>query len=740
MKGHGKKTPPPSTTDAETETVINGTIERIIFLNEENDYTVVRFLPEMSNKSSVAVGYLGGLQPGENFQFTGEWMEDPRFGEQFKVKKFRIIYPSTEKGLINFLSSGLIHGIGKGYAERIVSTFGQDTLKIISEHPERLNEVRGLGEKRIVKLVAGWKEHYAVRDIMMFLQSYDISAAYASKIFKQYGFTSIDVVKSNPYRLATEVSGIGFISADKISQAMGIPEDSPMRIEAGILHAIGKMTEEGHVYIPMEDLKKTALLFLKCSEELLKEGIARLLAKGSLIQRKTSHHQDAVYPTQLLKAEEGVVSHYERLMNAKSPFAIPDPEKEILMEEERIGMQFSPAQKQALALGLSQKTLVITGGPGTGKTTIIRTLVDIFKNHHFTFLLAAPTGRASKRLAESTGCEAKTIHRLLEYNPKFNVFNRNDGNPLETEAVIIDEASMIDILLMYHLMEAIPPQAVFILIGDRDQLPSVGPGKVLTDVIHSNAVPFICLDTIFRQAEGSEIILNAHRINRGENLDLNNAREGNFFFIEKEDPASIVATLEEVVCERIPQGFGFNPTKDVQVLTPMHKTDMGVTNLNLLLQKRLNPNPKIQVRRHLNIAVGDKVMQTSNNYEKDIFNGDMGFIESIDDENQIVFIRFEQRIVEYSYAEMDDILLSYAITIHKSQGSEYGAVVIPITTHHYTMLQRNLLYTAVTRGKKLVVLIGTKKALYIAVKNSQIQNRYSDLESKLAVLKEKTSA
>lgn len=739
MKENGRKPKNTEISEPETEIVVNGTIERIIYLNEENDYTVVRFLPEMSNKSSVAVGYLGGVQPGENFQFTGEWMEDPRFGEQFKVKKFRIIYPSTEKGLINFLSSGLIHGIGKGYAERIVATFGSETLKVISEQPDRLNEVKGLGEKRIVKLVASWKEHYAVRDIMMFLQSYDISAAYASKIFKQYGFSSIDVVKTNPYRLATEVSGIGFISADKISKAMGIPEDSPMRLEAGILHAIGKLTEEGHVYVPMEDLKKNALNFLKCPEELLIQGIDRLLARGSLIQIKTSHHEDAVYPAPLLKAEEGVVNHYERLMKTRIPFALPDPERQILTEEERIGIQFSPAQKKALALGLSQKTLVITGGPGTGKTTIIRTLVDIFKNHKFTFLLAAPTGRASKRLAESTGCEAKTIHRLLEYNPKFNVFNRNESNPLETDAVIIDEASMIDILLMYHLMEAIPPHAVFILIGDMDQLPSVGPGKVLRDIIHSDAIPFIRLDTIFRQAEGSEIILNAHRINKGESLDLSNAREGNFFFIEKEDPASIVATLQEVVCERIPQGFGFDPVKDIQVLTPMHKTDMGVANLNLLLQKRLNPNPKIQVRRHLNIAVGDKVMQTSNNYDKDIFNGDIGFIERIDDENQIVFIRFEQRIVEYSYAEMDDILLSYAITIHKSQGSEYSAVVIPITTHHYTMLQRNLLYTAVTRGKKLVVLIGTKKALYIAVKNSQIQNRFSDLECKLAALRKNSA-
>ena len=717
------------------ETLLNGTIERIIYFNEENDYSVVRFFPENEEESRVAVGHLGGVQPGENFQFSGEWVTDPRFGEQFKVNKFRIIYPTTEKGIINFLSSGMISGIGKGYASRIVAKFGPDTIRIISEEPERLKEVKGLGERRIDALIASWKEHYAVRDIMMFLQGYGISAAFASRIFKQYGFDSIEILKTNPYRLATEVSGIGFLSADRISKSIGISEDSPMRIDAGIVYVLGKLTEEGHVFCPEAKLLEEAVEILKNPLEPIKDALERLLVKGSLFRQQTSKGETAIYLSSLLKAENGVVEHFKRLLLCHHGYSIPDPSQLVAEEEGKGQIAFSEAQKKAIELGLREKALVITGGPGTGKTTIIKTLVDLYKNHGIHFLLAAPTGRASKRLSESTGCETKTIHRLLEYNPKFNTFTRNDGNPLDADAVIIDEASMIDILLMYHLLEALPDKSILILVGDVDQLPSVGPGKVLRDVIASERIPTIKLDMIFRQAKGSEIIINAHHINRGEGISLENNKEGNFFFIQKNEPKEVVATIEELVCERIPARFGFDPVKSIQVLTPMHKTDMGVSNLNLILQKRLNPNKRVQVRRHLNIAIGDKVMQTSNNYDKDIFNGDIGFVEHIDEENQIVFVQFDGRRVEFSYGEMEDVILSYAITVHKSQGSEYEAVVLPVTTHHYTMLQRNLLYTAITRGKKLVVLVGSQKALGIAIRNNHIHTRYSDLEEKLKQLK-----
>ncbi|EKD26005.1 MAG: hypothetical protein ACD_79C01412G0003 [uncultured bacterium] len=716
----------------EDSVITNGIIERIVYYNSDSDYTVARFTSEIDNQSFTAVGYLGGLQPGENIQLTGSWVQDSRFGTQLKVSKYRVILPSTKKGIISFLSSGLIHGIGKRYAERIVEVFGEDTLKVISQNPQRLNEVRGLGEKRINNLLNSWKENYAVRDIMMFLQNYDISCAYAAKIYKRYGFDSIDVVKTNPYRLATEVTGIGFIMADKIASSMGIDSASPIRIEAGIIYVLWQLTENGHVYSLEKELVAEAEKILNVSSEIVSGILNSLVEKGTVIQNQNHKKENIIYLDSLLEAENGIVFNLRRLLEHKTKTHSIDAKLELEEAEKQSHISFSKAQSEAIFMGLSEKILVITGGPGTGKTTIIRTLVEIYKKHDLRFLLSAPTGRAARRLAESTLSEAKTIHRLLEFKPNLNMFSRNEENYVEAEVVIIDEASMIDILLMYHLLNAIPDNCIFILVGDVDQLPSVGPGKVLKDIISSGIIPTIKLDTIFRQEEGSKIILNAHRINSGEQLIFAQSPDDNFFFIQKENPEEILNMIEKLVVERIPAKFGFNPLKDVQILTPMYKSVLGVTNLNEKMQALLNPNEKIPVRRHLNIAVGDKVMQVVNNYEKDIYNGDIGFINSIDTDNQKVFINFDNRVVDYDFNEMDDVTLAYAITIHKSQGSEYNAVIIPVVTQHYTMLQRNLLYTAVTRGKKLAVLIGTKKALGIAIRNNHIQNRYSNLSMKLS--------
>ncbi|MBN2143108.1 MAG: ATP-dependent RecD-like DNA helicase [Candidatus Aureabacteria bacterium] len=714
------------------ETVLKGVVERIVYLNEETDYTVARINPVENGDPFTAVGHFSTVSEGENIEWRGEWIMDPRFGRQFKVFSYHIIYPTTEKGIIRFLSSGFIQGIGKKYAERIVKTFGIETIQIISGHPERLSEVSGLGDKRIARLISSWKEHFAVRDIMMFLQGYDISAAYAFRIYKMYGADAVEVVKANPYRLASEVQGIGFIYADKIARSMGIEPQSPFRIEAGLIYVLTQWMDSGHVYAPLSSLKKDAEKILQIGPEAVESGIKRLIDQNRISVQTTSQGESGIYLLPLLKAENSIVSHIKRILSVPSKLMISDKDTLLKKLEEESHITFSLCQRQALQTGMKEKMLVITGGPGTGKTTIIKTFVEIFKSQGLQFMLAAPTGRASKRLTEATGWGAKTIHRLLEYNPVFNQFAKNEDSPLEADAVIIDEFSMVDILLMYHLISAIPDHCLLIFVGDADQLPSVGPGTVLNDIIESRMIPTVKLNTIFRQAEGSGIILSAHRINQGEwfTPDLSVSYE-DFFFIRKSEPEDIASAIEELVCERIPNRFHFDPFRDVQVITPMYKSLVGVHELNLRLQARLNPNEKIQVRRNFTLAAGDKVMQTVNQYDKEIFNGDLGFVERIDPENQRVFISFDGKPVEFSFKEMDEVVLAYAITVHKSQGSEYSAVVIPVTTQHYTMLQRNLLYTAITRGKKLVVLVGTDKALHIAIKNNHPQSRCSDLASRL---------
>jgi len=717
--------------DASETAVINGSIESIIFQNPDNDFTVAKIIAELDKDLFTAVGHLGGVHPGENIQLSGKWINDPRFGKQLKIKKFRIIMPSTEKGIIKFLSSGLIYGIGKSFATKIVDTFGKETLNIISEQPHRLTEVKGLGEKRIQGLLKSWKEHYAIRDIMMFLQNFEISSAFASKIFRQYGFDSIEKVKSNPYRLAGDISGIGFLSADHIASSMGIEKDSNLRIEAGIVYVLEKLTDAGHIYLPLRSLISEALKILDTSNELLEENIGILLKKEMLLEKTDTNNEPIIYLRALYDAEEGVAHHIRRIISHEKNFCIINQKKEMEIASTKTHITFSNKQKSAIEMTLKEKMIVITGGPGTGKTTIIKTVVNIFDKYNLKLNLAAPTGRAAKRLSESTTFEAKTIHRLLEFNPRLNHFEKNGNNHLDVDVIIIDEASMIDLILMYHLVNAIPDHAVFILVGDVDQLPSVGPGKVLKDIINSKAVVSVRLDNVYRQETGSNITDIAHQINNGKQITVNNDKNDSFFFIQKNDNTKIPEMITELVSKRIPAKFGLDPLLQIQVLTPMHKTETGVISLNEKLQATLNKNERVSVRRHLSIAIDDKVMQTSNNYDKNIFNGDIGFVKFIDKQNQRAVISFDEKNVEFNFNELDDLVLAYAITIHKSQGSEYDAVVIPITTQHYTMLQRNLIYTAITRGKKLVILIGSMKALNIAIRNNRIQNRFSNLEEKL---------
>jgi exodeoxyribonuclease V alpha subunit len=715
------------------DVIVHGSIEKILYLNPENDFMVAKFFMEGAENSFTALGPFGVAHLGDALQLVGRWETDPKFGKQLRVINYRMRYPTTQKGIVNFLSSGKIDGIKRGYAERIVDTFGLETIRILSEHPERLSEVKGLGKKRAEKLLASWKENYAVRDIMMFLQDHDISASFASRIFKQYGFQSVEVLKQNPYRLAYEVTGIGFLSADKVAHAFGVQKDNPMRIESGLVYVLGKSTEHGHVFTPEAILMEEACILLKVEPDKICEGLEQLKSKGKVIEQISSKNEQVIYLPTLLSAEQGVVDHLRRLRATPATHRIENPEAVLEEASKRSFLQFAEAQRQAILCGLKEKGLVITGGPGTGKTTLLRTLVNIYVEQGLKVMLGAPTGRAAKRISESTGHEAKTIHRLLEFNPRFGGFIRNENNLLEADAVLIDEVSMLDLILLHHLLSALPDACRLILIGDVDQLPSVGPGTVLKDLLQSNILRSVRLETVFRQAEGSAIIINAHRINHGENLAKENSegQDDNFYFIRKAEPEAIAAAIEELVCNRIPQRFGFDPVKDIQVLSPMHKGIVGVAALNQKLQARLNLNPKIPVRRHLDLAVGDKVMQTANKYDKDIYNGDLGFVQTIDTENQNVTLLFDQKTVQCSFTEMDEIVLAYAITIHKSQGSEYPVVIVPVTTQHYTMLQRNLFYTAITRGKKLVILVGTDKALSMAIKNDQRDARYSDLAVKL---------
>jgi len=717
--------------------VIHGYLERITYYNEENHFTVARLQETGKRELTTIVGNLAGITPGESLKLTGKWVQDPRFGPQFRVERFETVVPATVNGIRKYLGSGLIRGIGPVMAKRIVNVFGLQTLDVIDRSPGRLTEVDGIGPKRVELITRAWADQKEIRGIMIFLQDHGISAAYAAKIYRQYGNASVEIVRTNPYRLAADVHGIGFITADRIARQVGIDPNSITRAEEGTLYVLNESTSEGHVYLPYETLVGRAAEMLEVSRDLVVEAVERLAA-----DRRVVREDEAVYLTPFYVAETKLAERLNALRDAHEP---PDPltrvprrvdtAQAIPWVEKRLGLRLAEKQAEAVSLAVSNKILVITGGPGTGKTTIIRAIISIFQALGARVLLAAPTGRAAKRMQEASGHEARTIHRLLEFSPGKGGFQRNQDFPLDADAVIVDEASMIDTLLMNSLVRAVPLSAVLILVGDTNQLPPVGPGNVLRDIIDSGRFGVVTLTEIFRQSRESRIVVNAHRINRGEFPDLSppdSGRPSDFYFIQEEDPETAVQTILKLCKVRIPRRFGYHPIRDIQVLTPMYRGLVGAANLNAELQNLLNPGKDGVVRGHRMFRTGDKVMQVVNNYQKEVFNGDIGRITAVHLEQQQLKVDFDGRAVSYEFSELDELVLAYAVSVHKAQGSEYPVVIMPVMTQHYVLLQRNLVYTGVTRGRNLVVLVGTKKALAIAIRNDEPRRRYTRLRERLA--------
>ena len=714
---------------------LEGQIYKIKYSSNDTGYSVLSMHINGYKKPVIVVGNIVSPSPGEILNISGKWATHPKFGEQFRVESYTIKNPVSLQGIENFLGSGLIKGIGPKMAAKIVERFGKNSLDIIENHPEELHKIDGIGPKRIAQIKEAWDEQKHIRDLMIFLQSYNIGSGPAIRIFRRYGQGSISVLKKNPYKLASDVFGIGFRTADCIAEKLGFDKDCPVRVEAGIIFILNQLSEEGHIYYPLNHLTERCGKILKVHSEAIQSAIGALELRREVITDDSFNevdesgvNQKSVYLKKYYIAEKGIAENLARLFSSKPSFNDVNIEKAVKWVQKEISFNLAERQSLAVQTAIQSKLMIITGGPGTGKTTVINAVIRIFKELNLKVLLAAPTGRAANRMNEATSFPAKTIHRALEYTPNQGSFRRDRENPLDTDILILDEASMIDTQLMNYLLEAVPDGAVVIMVGDINQLPSVGAGNVLGDMIVSGKIPFIELNEIFRQAEGSNIILNAHRINNGlmPELDASN-RQTDFYFIEQDDPERVLNIIIELVTKRIPDRFSFNPFNDIQVISPMHKGVIGTENLNKALQDAINPAESKLVNGYKNFRINDKVMQIKNNYEKEIFNGDIGRIQEIDPENQKVSILFDQKEIEYEYSEMDELTLAYAISVHKSQGSEYPAIILPLLTQHYIMLQRNLIYTAITRGKKLVVVTGSKKAFEMGIKNDRISKRYTHL-------------
>ncbi len=727
---------------------LKGTVERITYYNDENGYTVLRMKPEQlrfgaaRDGTVTVVGTLPELQPGESVSFEGDWVTDSRYGKQFRAESVRQTVPATVEGMRRYLGSGLIKGIGPKTAEKIVDHFGLDTIDMLDRDPDRLLEVPDIGPKRTNMIKGAWAEQQAVKEVMLFLQGHKMSTGLVIKIYKQYGDDAIAMVQENPYRLARDIWGIGFLTADKIARDMGLPADSPHRMAAGVVYALNEATNDGHVFVPRHELivQAAELLRLEGAADGIEAAIDRLHGAGDVqIDYLPSGDQtveiEAVYLPPLYYAEVGSVKRLQLMLDAPDS-RLPDlqhvhwgPFLASLMGESRV--RLTDQQTSAVQQALTSKVSILTGGPGTGKTTTLRTVIAGLLTTKHSFLLCSPTGRAAKRLSEATGQPAQTIHRLLGYSPA-DGFTQNEENPLNTDMVIVDEASMIDLSLFYNLLKAIAPNTHLLLVGDVDQLPSVGAGDVLRDVIRSGVVPVTRLEAIFRQEGGSMIIRNAHRINQGQQPDTRNESD-DFFFFGADEPEAAAELVVDIVQNRLPARFDVDPLDDVQVLVPMYRGRAGVDALNQSLQEKLNPPGRRAERRLMGrlFRVGDKVMQTRNNYDKEVYNGDIGRVYSFDFEEQSMMVRIDGRTVPYDFSECDELVHAYAISVHKSQGSEYPVVVMPLLTQHYMMLQRNLLYTAITRARQKVVLVGTRKAIAIAVRNDKIAQRYSGLDWRL---------
>ncbi len=721
-------------------TEISGQLERVTFASEETGFCVCRVKVKGERKPITAVGHIINPSPGEFLVMKGNWIRHPRYGEQFQIETCQTAAPATQAGMIKYLGSGLIKGIGPVMAKRIVGRFREKALDVIENDVDQLKQINGIGAKRIGKIRQAWEEQKEIRQVMVFLQSHGVSSGYAAKIYKQYGNDAISVVQANPYRLADDIFGIGFLTADKIAGQLGISPDSDIRIQAGIRYVLHKLSDQGHVCYPFPDLvSKTlemldvpALLIEKAIDACSREKKVTIETVSLQSSGEAENHDRLVFLTKYYFCENEIAIRLNRLNITQKSFASINASKAVEWVNSKLSIKLADKQVEAVKTAVTEKILVITGGPGTGKTTIINAILKIFRKKEARVLLAAPTGRAAKRMSETTWHRAVTIHRLLEYSPGIGGFKKNRKKPLNCDVLIIDEASMVDTILMYHLMQAVPDTAILILVGDVNQLPSVGAGNVLNDIISSRRFPVVMLDTIFRQAQKSLIVVNAHRINQGKFPVIDNKREkSNFYFIKKESPEDVTATILDLVQRRIPDRFGFDPLDDIQVLTPMHRGIAGASNLNVELQQILNPHPVRLTRGAWEFRVGDKVMQIRNNYDKNAFNGDIGRIINIDLQDQKVMVRFDGTDTEYDITELDEIVLAYAVSVHKSQGSEYPAVIIPVITQHYILLQRNLVYTAVTRGKKLVVLVGTSRALAIAINTAKANDRYTRLSYRL---------
>ena len=713
--------------------VFAGLVERVTFHNEQNGFCVLRVKARGKRDLITVVGHAAVISAGEFIQASGEWSNDRTHGVQFRARFLKAMPPTTAEGIEKYLGSGMIRGIGPINAKKLVRAFGDKVFDVIEAEPERLREVTGIGPKRADAIVAGWAEQRIVREIMIFLHTQGVGTSRAVRIYKTYGADAVQLISEDPYRLARDIRGIGFRTADQVAMKLGIEKTAMIRARAGISHALTEALNDGHCGLPRDDLVPLAVKLLEIPETLVADALSLELAGGAVIA-DTIEDRPCVFLAGLYRAEQSIVTRLKILARGAPPWPTIDAGKAIPWVEARTGLSLADSQKAAIRTAVAAKLMVVTGGPGVGKTTLVNSIRRIVVARNVEILLAAPTGRAARRMAETTGREAKTIHRLLEVDPSKGSFKRDEDNPLDCDLLVIDESSMIDVPLMNALLKAVPDEAALIFVGDVDQLPPVGPGQALADIIASGAIPVVHLTEVFRQAAESRIIRAAHRVNAGHTPDLSRP-EGNsdFYFVPAADPETAVPRLIELVRDRIPRRFGVDPVRDIQILCPMNRGGVGARSLNLELQQALNGRDGPAVEKFgTRFSVGDKVMQIENDYDREIYNGDIGFVEAIDTDLGEIVIGFDGRPVTIPFGELDQVVLAYATTVHKSQGSEYPVVVIPVLTQHYAMLQRNLLYTAITRGRKLVILLGQKKAIAIAVRNVSGRRRWSKLREWLA--------